>query len=340
MKSYGELFEQVISEENLLLAMRRAARGKRDREPVRAFLVKQDVEIAALRSELANGEYAPKPFHCFRIYDPKPRLISCSAFRDRVVHQALCAVICPLLERSFIYDSYGCRVGKGIHRAIRRAQFQSRRHGWFWKADIRRFFDSIPLTRLEAMLLPRFREVRMRELLAIVIRHGAREADRATARGLPIGSLTSQWFANCYLDTFDHWLLESYGAKAYVRYMDDFVVWGSNKDALFACWQESSIWLRDSLGLALKQEACFVAPVTEGLPFLGHRIYPGFVRKRGIRLRRTRRRIRKLESAFEQGRIAEASFVDRVRALSANAPLSRWRDLAKKGTLRCRGLRS
>ncbi|MFT5200460.1 MAG: RNA-directed DNA polymerase [Planctomycetota bacterium] len=319
MKSYGKLFEQVVALDTLQEAVRRASRGKRSRHAVLAFLARESQELDCLRAELISGTYAPAPFTRFRIHDPKPRMISCSVFRDRVVHQALCAVITPLLERRFVFDSYGCRKGKGSHRAITRAQHFSRRFAYFWKADIRSFFDSISHDQLEQVLLPMFRETRLRNLISLIIRANPLPG-LAPGTGLPIGSLTSQWFANLYLDRFDHWLVEDMKVAAVVRYMDDWVVWSDSREALFDTWASTCDWLKAELALSLKEKACCVAPVTEGIPFLGYRVYPQVLRRNSIRLRRRRRIERKLQDAYDGGEMDEISLVERMRAMRAVPP--------------------
>ena len=142
MKSFGGLFERVSAAENLRAAMARAARGKRHRRPVAAFLADADTELEVLRTELLAGRYEPRPYTQFRVLDPKPRTISCADFRDRVVHHAVCDVIGPLLERRFIEHTYACRVDKGTHRAVLQAQTFSRRSAYFLKLDVRRFLEA------------------------------------------------------------------------------------------------------------------------------------------------------------------------------------------------------
>ena len=303
MKSYGGLFPRIVAPDNLGAAMLRAARGKRDRPTVAAFLQHADTELGALREELLSDRYVPRPYTQFRIMDPKPRTISCADFRDRVVHHALCAVIGPLMERRFVHDSYACRAGKGMHRAVLRAQEFCRRFGYYLKADIRKCYDSIDHEALLGVLLPMFREKRLRELLRRIVVHPV--PGQRPGRGLPIGNLTSQWFANLYLDRLDHFVKDDLGVGGYVRYMDDFVLWDDSKERLHRAAAEVADFLACELRLSLKAEASRLAPTREGLPFLGLRVYPGLLRLQHGRRQRTLRLVRRRQAEFGAGSIGE-----------------------------------
>lgn len=276
MKSYGGLFERICDLANLHSAMVLAARGKRDSGPVNAFLAHADAELCLLREELRSGRYVPRPYQQFTILDPKPRVISCADFRDRVVHHAVCDIIGPLIERRLVADSYACRVGKGTHRAVLRAQELCRRYVYFLKLDVRRFFDSIDHHILLALLSRLFREPELRALLETIVRHPV--PGQASGKGVPIGNLTSQWFANLYLDGLDHLVRDEWGLGGYIRYMDDMVLWSDSKPRLWRAHDEACAWLERERRLQLKPEATVLAPSCEGVPFLGMRVFPGRLR--------------------------------------------------------------
>ena len=313
MRSHGGLFERVIARETLDAALDRAARGKRDREAVRAMLRQRDWALEHLRAEPANGCYRPRPVTQFTIRDPKPRRISCADFRDRVVHHAVCAVLAPLIDQRLIADNYACRAGKGSHRALQRAQAFSRRHGWFLKTDIRRYYDSVDHAVLLDKLRRLCREVPMRALLRVLVEHPF--PGQAPGKGLPIGNLTSQWFGNLYLDEIDHWIKEGQRMPGCVRYMDDIAVWADDKDSLFALAADLRARLGERLGLELKEERTLIAPISEGMPFLGWQVYPGLLRQQGPRLRRQRRLLARREAQYRAGEIDAARLTDCVRAL-------------------------
>lgn len=307
MKSFGGLFDRIASPESLHTAMLRAVRGKRHRPAVARFLAGSEIELERLGDELLRGEYRPRRYAQFRILDPKPRLISCADFRDRVVHQSICFHIGPCLERRFIDASFACRVEKGCHRAVLQAQQQCRRHRYYLKLDVAKYYDSIRHDILLALLKRTFRERRLLELLEIIVRHPL--PGQVSGAGIPIGNLTSQWFANLYLDGLDHRAVENWGGGGYVRYMDDFVFWDESRDRLWQIREDAARYLLEERGLAIKEGCLPPTPVTEGLPFLGMRIYPGMLRLRHSRLWRTRRRVRYLERQVSLGMIGEDELV-------------------------------
>ena len=157
--------------------------------------------------------------HCFRILDPKPRLIHAPGFPDRVLHHAIMAHAGPVLDRGLVDDTYACRTGKGTLAAVQRACAQAGRFAWFAQIDIRAYFASIGHERLLALLQRRFRD---RDLLALLRRIVGAHQPTAGC-GLPIGTLTSQYFANFYLNGLDRLLLEHMRVRGYVRYLDDAV---------------------------------------------------------------------------------------------------------------------
>ncbi|WP_295590240.1 RNA-directed DNA polymerase [uncultured Lamprocystis sp.] len=314
MKSYGGLFARILDPANLEAALERAARGKRERDPVQRLLAERATVLPRLREALAAGTYRPRPYEQFAICDPKPRRISCAHFRDRVVHHAVCAVLAPLIERRLIADNYACRVGKGSHRALLRAQDCARRHAWFLKTDIRRYYDSIDHAILLAKLDTLCREPALRRLLAVIVEHPI--PGQRPGKGLPIGNLTSQWFANLYLDEVDHWIKEVERIPGYVRYMDDLALWADDKERLFALAADLRALLAARLGLELKEEGTLIAPVGEGMPFLGWRVYPGLLRQQGPRLRRQRRLLARREAQYLAGEIGADKLQDCVRALA------------------------
>jgi len=313
MKSFGGLFECIVAPENLEAALYRAARGKGYRGLVSRFLANVDEELPALEEELRSGTYRPRPFTQFRILDPKPRLVSCACFRDRVVHHAVSAHIAPVVERRLIDDNYACRKGKGSHRAVLRAFGFARRFGFWMRTDVRHYYENIDHDILLAKLRVLFRESRVRSLLEVLVRSGPPGA--SPGKGLPIGSLTSQWFANLYLDGIDHWIAEERQPGACIRYMDDIAVWSDSKALLHALADDLEARLRDELRLELKREVTLVAPCSEGMPFLGYRVYPGTIREKGSRVRRRRRLLARREGEFLRGEMSGEKLQACARAM-------------------------
>lgn len=197
MKRVGLLFERVVAFENLLYATRQAARGKTSQLRVAHFLFHQEKECLRLQTELKQGIWLPSGFRVFEIREPKPRRISAADFQDRVVHHALCNILEPVFERRLIFDTWACRRGKGSHLAVKRAQVFSQRFPYFLKCDIRRYFDNVDHAILKRLLRRLIKDQAVLNLLDRIIDHPLPGA--SPGKGLPIGNLTSQHFANLYL---------------------------------------------------------------------------------------------------------------------------------------------
>ncbi len=317
MKREGHLFERIVTFDNLYAAARKAFRGDKKYTPrAAAFYFHLERELLTLEQELLAGSYRPLPYHTFLIYEPKQRFISASDFRDRVVHHAICNYLEPLLDTGLIFDSYACRVGKGGHAAVKRAQSFARRFGYVLKCDIRKYFETIDHERLKQMLTRKLKDRRLLELLALIIDHAVPEY--TPGKGLPIGALTSQLFANLYLSELDHYLKERLQIKGYLRYMDDFLTFGRTKAELreiLPCIRE---FVTNRLLVDLKEEAILLTPVSQGIPFLGFRIFPGLVRLDRRHLVQFRRTIRAREQAYQNGEIDEVFLVRSVNSLIAH----------------------
>ena len=306
MRRCGGLFEQACSYANLHLATKRAVRGKITNPDVARFHMNREFELLSIQEELLSGAYQPRTYHCFTIYEPKKRTICAAVFRDRVIHHAICNILEPIFERFFIHDSYACRRDKGTHRAVNRVRKFLRADGYFLKTDVKKFFDSIDHGILKALLRCKIKDSRFLKLLDTIIDHPM--PNQICGKGLPIGNLTSQWWANFYLDQLDHYLKDQLGVRRYVRYMDDIVVVNDNKDALHNLRVHVDSYLKERLELRLKQDGTFVAPVTEGVPFLGFRIFPNLIRLKRTNLVRFRRNFREKEKAYLSGEMDEDRF--------------------------------
>lgn len=317
MKRVGHLFERIVTFENLASAAHKAFRGsKKYTGRAATFYFNLEQELLLLEQELRSGVYRPAPYHTFTIYEPKQREISASDFRDRVVHHAICHVLEPLLDRSMIFDSYACRTGKGAHAAVRRAQTFARRFRYFLKCDIRKYFESVDHETLKQILARKLKDPPLFDLLSLIIEHPV--PVYATGKGIPIGALTSQLFANLYLGELDHFLKDRLHMKGYLRYMDDFLCFGDDKATLREWLLLIRSFVTDRLRLDLKEEALVLAPVSQGIPFLGFRIFPGLIRLDRTHLVRFRRKIQQREQAYRQGEIDEDALIRSVNSLIAH----------------------
>lgn len=311
-----DLYTELCSWDNLYLAWRHAARGKRGRGPAAAFEFYLEDNLVALQTELQARTYQPGAYHSFYIHEPKRRLISAAPFRDRIVHHALCNVIEPPFERSFIADSYANRVGKGTHRALDRAQHFARRYRFCLQCDLRQFFPSIDHALLRATLARKITDPDVLWLMDRILAGGAgvlsEEYDMVyfpgddlfavnRPRGVPIGNLTSQFWANCYLNPLDHFVKRELRCAGYVRYVDDLLLFADDKATLWA-WRAALVARLARLRLTLHPGA-HPRPVTEGLPFLGFVVYPdrrALKRRKGVAFAR---RFRALYAAWQAGEI-------------------------------------
>ncbi|MCP5526901.1 MAG: group II intron reverse transcriptase domain-containing protein [Verrucomicrobiales bacterium] len=312
MKRSANLMKQIAARDNLCWAAWRAGRGKRQRPEVRAFMGRLTDELAALQTGLNTGAIELGDYHYFTIHDPKERRICAASFRERVLHHAVMRICEPVFERGLIHHTYACRRGKGQTGAVQAAERNSRRHAWFLKLDVRKYFDSIDHNVLLGLLERRFKDVPLLGLFGRLLD----TYQTAPGKGLPIGNLTSQHFANYYLDPLDRFVTATSGFGAYVRYMDDFVIWHSDRARLRALRTDIEAFLADRLRLAVKERTP-VHPVGRGLDFLGFRLRPASRRLDAHSRKRFVRKYRGCLAAFGQGEWTESEMQRRLTALFA-----------------------
>jgi len=313
MKRVGNLFEKVISFENLLIALRRAMKGCGRTKATCRFFFDLEYQLLKLQEQLEYGTYSPGAYRYFTIYDPKERVIAVAPFRDRVVHHAVVNVLTPIYERVFIYDSYATRPKKGTHAAIERAQKFLRRWPWYLKADIEKYFDSVNHDILLEILSRKIKDDKLLKLLERIVRNTP-----PPGKGLPIGNLTSQFLANVYLDPFDHEIKDGLGIKGYIRYMDDFVICMDDRKELEALLPQTEAFLLEKLDLQLKPGATWLNKSIHGLSFLGMRIFPGIIRVRSKNRQRSLRRLRQKVEAWKVGYIEEEKMVQSLTSIAGH----------------------
>lgn len=266
MKRCGNLFESVCLFENLLLASKKAQKGKRFRPSVSIFNLNLENELLCLQKELQDQTYQIGSYKQFYIYDPKKRLISAAPYRDRVVQHALCNIIEPIFDRIFVYDSYACRKGKGSHEAVERFTEFSRKNDYVLKCDVKSYFASIDHETLWQFILGKIKDKQALWLIRQII-------DSTVSPGIPIGNLASQIFANLYLNELDHYLKEAVKCSCYLRYMDDLVVFGKDKTRLTEVKDLIRLKLA-KIKLAMHENKSQIYEIKSGVPFLGYKIWP------------------------------------------------------------------
>lgn len=272
MKRPGYLIEQIADMANLELAFHKAQRGKAAKAQVLAFGKNLGANLKVMKAQILSGQVEIGGYHYFTVYDPKKRQICAAPFHQRVLHHALMNVCHPYFEQHQINDSYASRPGKGTYAALERAAAFNRRYAWFLKLDVRKYFDSIHHGVLRSQLCRLFKDPHLLRIFDRILDSYQVEP----SRGVPIGNLTSQYFANHYLSPADHFAKEILRIPAYIRYMDDMVLWHDDKAALL----EAGRQFQDFIGERLKQELkpfC-LNKNTEGLPFLGYLLYPDTMR--------------------------------------------------------------
>ena len=317
-KQFFHLYPSLTHFDNLYLAFKKAAKGKRGQPQVATFEFYLEGNLFQLQEELETQTYRPGPYTSFYIRDPKLRLISAAPFRDRVVHHALCNIIEPLFERTFIGDSYANRKGKGTHAALDQAQAFVRHYPYVLQCDIRQFFPSVDHAVLQTLLARKIGDPQTLWLCNQILQSGAGVLkdeyqmvyfpgdDLFTAlrpRGLPIGNLTSQFWANVYLNELDQFVKRELHVSAFCRYVDDFLLFSEYKRQLWA-WKDAIRAKLQALRLTLHEGSSTVYPVKNGVPFLGFRLYPThrrLKRKNGVAFQR---RFKTLRGQYAQGKIS------------------------------------
>lgn len=330
MKRYGNLWSEILAWENLNLAARLAQKGKRYRENVLEFNYNLEPNLFQLQTELTDKTYRPGAYKTFEIYDPKPRLISAAPYRDRVVHHALCNVIVPRIERSFIRDSYANRVGYGSHRALQRFTQFARSSSYVLQCDIRKYFPSIDHEILKAQIR---RKIKCKDTLWLIdtIIDGSNPQDPVIEyfpgddlltpvmrrKGLPIGNLTSQFLANFYLDSFDHFVKEKLHAKKYLRYVDDFALFAGDREMLAEARQKIEENLA-SLRLKIHPIKSQLFETRIGANFVGFRVFPEKIRVRNDNLRRGRLRLKTMQKEYKRGSLTLEKLKRRMQSWEAH----------------------
>jgi len=300
--TYNNLISSIYSFNNLYAGYIKARKCKRYTNDVLKFSSNLEKELIELQKELSSGRYKTGNYKRFTIFEPKKREISALPFRDRVVHHALCAIIEPLFNNKFIHDSYACRLGKGTHAASSALSLYLRRSKRIWdrayclKGDIKKCFQSIDHEILKRIIR---RTIRCKKTLTLID-----EIIDSTSgsKGIPIGNLTSQLFANIYLNELDHFIKEKLKVKFYIRYLDDFIIIYRDKEVVHGWHGKIKQFVEQQLKLTLNAKTS-VFPVNQGVDFVGYRTWAThkLLRKRSII--GMKRKLRKLAVLHREGRI-------------------------------------
>lgn len=265
MKRIGNLYEQIISVENLRLADQRARKGKASQYGIKLHDKTREANILLLHSWLKDKTYRTSPYTTFKIYEPKEReIFRLPYFPDRITHHAVMNILEPIFIRTFTADTYSCIKGRGIHGAagaLKKALRDQPGTQYCLKLDIKKFYPNINHRILKGLLRKKFKDPYLLWLLDEIIN---------SAPGLPIGNYLSQYFANFYLTYFDHWLKEVKGIRYYFRYADDLVILSADKPSLHRLLADIKYYLSQELNLEVKLNYQVFPVETRGIDFVGY----------------------------------------------------------------------
>ncbi|MBN1347718.1 MAG: RNA-directed DNA polymerase [Phycisphaerae bacterium] len=338
----ASLWDELTSWRNLVAAARKARLGKRRQPEVARFELERERELLGLQRALRDRTYRPGAYRAFHVHEPKRRLISAAPYRDRIVHHALVNVTSPLFERNFITDSYANRIGKGTHRAVERYHEFAGRFGYVLQCDIVKFFPSVDHEILKGLLRSRIRDGDVLWLCDLIIDASNPQEPAADyypgddlfapcerRRGLPIGNMTSQFWANVYLHGLDSFVKRGLRRKGYVRYVDDFLIFGDDKRDLWATRGRVIEYLQ-RLRLRIHEDRAQPRPTRRPSRFLGYRCWPRHRYLSKENIRRFRRRGRAMQRRYAAGEMGWEEVKARLCSWNAHAAT------ADSWGLRCR----
>lgn len=311
MKRAGFLIEKIADTDNILYAFYKARRGKQLKKEVILFSELLDENIQKLRTSILLGNVDVGNYTYFHINDPKPRKICAAAFHERVLHHSIMNVCHQYFEKNLIETTYATRPNKGIYQAIDRAKRASKKFNFVAKFDFKKYFDSIDHTILKQKLERMFKDKKLLDVFNQIID----SYETNENKGLPIGNLTSQYFANHYLSSMDHYIKENLKVKEYVRYMDDFLIFASDINELNNIIEKIIDF--SSNNLLLKLKPIIKMQVTSGIPFLGYKIYPNKVLLNSRSKKRLVCKIVDCQKLLKKGDWSEKKYMEHIIPLMA-----------------------
>lgn len=312
MKRAKSLFKQIVDYENIRLAWLKARKGKSSKPVVRNFSKNVNSNLLKVQNNLKANPPVLSSYTQFTIFDPKERVISVVPFVDRVMHHAIMNVLEGVFERQFIFHTYACRKEKGSHKAVEYAFVKVKKCKYFLKLDVRKYFDNIDHEILKLRLSRIIKDTDcLRLLSALIDSYGC----SIKGKGLPIGNLTSQFFANFYLSSLDHYILEQLKPCGYVRYMDDFLLFSNSKEQLKDFLKQIQLFCKNQLHLELKSPVLGYSK--SGVSFLGYLIKPENISLSQKSKKRKVKKLKRLNYELDQGLTSEEDYIKRVKCMYA-----------------------
>lgn len=305
MKRISNLYQRICDFDNIVLAAYKAFKSKTAVVEVIKFRNEFYSNIATLRERLINKDLTFGNYNEFIIYEPKKRLICAAPLEQRIIHHAIMNVCHFYFDRNLIYDSFASRPDKGVHKAVLRTQELAKSYRYFVKLDFRKYFESINHNVLKAKLAKLFKDRDLLQLFYRII-----DSYGIDGHGLPIGNLTSQYFANYYLSELDHEMKETAKCKAYVRYMDDVIIMAETSDEVKRLSKYYSNYAYSNLSLKVKPP--LKGRICNGIPFLGYRVFKDKIMLGGKSKRRFKRNIHLLSKLYSRNKISEWEYSSRL----------------------------
>lgn len=322
MKTLKNVFEQVVDYDNLYRAYLNARLCKRYRYEVLNFSAHLEDNLVKLQKELIDRTYTLGKYREFYIYEPKKRLVMAQPFKDRVVQWAIYQVLNPVFAQGYITDSYACIKERGTHKAVKRLHYWLRQVGkkpekyYFLKLDISKYFYRIDHDVLMGILKRKIRDDDMIFLLDKIVNSSetnfglppgkspgeVKRSDRVSEKGMPVGNLSSQMFANLYLNELDQYCKRTLGIHFYVRYMDDVIILHQDKDQLHEWKRIIDTFLKEKLQLDLNEKTC-IRPITLGVEFCGYKIWNTHIKLRKSTALKMKRNLKKLQKEYAAGEV-------------------------------------
>lgn len=322
MKIFKDLYWLIISPQTLFHSWNVFKEDKKNKPDVIAFEFDLEKNIFDLYRDLKNETYKHGAYKGFWIHDPKLRRIHKATVRDRVLHHAIFRVLNPIFEPTFTSNSFSCRVGKGTHKGMKKVAEMLRtvsqnntRECYALKCDIRKFFDSVDHDILIRILDKRIKDKKVMDLVREIIdSFVASRPNLFDRRGIPIGNLTSQIFANIYMNEFDQFIKHDLKVKYYARYTDDFIIISSDKKYLEDLITPIQDFLRAKLYLELHPKKVHITKHIRGIDFLGYVILPEHIKLRTRTKRKIPKKIKEMVYSYKSGKISELTLFSSLQS--------------------------
>lgn len=311
MKREGNLKERIVDIDNVALAAHKAFRGKRGKAEVKDFVKDFNRNISVLRDKIESGNIVVGDYHYFTIYDPKERIICAANLEERILHHAIMNVCHTRFDKSLVYDTYATRPGKGVYAALDRAQRAMCRYNYYAKLDVRKYYDNIDHVILKSAIKRLFKDKWLLGIFERIIDSYSVQP----GKGIPIGNLTSQYFANIYISALDHYMKEVIRVPLYVRYMDDVLMFCNDKCILRDYVSAFVRYARCENGLEIKQP--LLGKCSSGVSFLGYKVMPGYMLLNGRSKKRFRAKLNEYCKMYSMGNIGDEELSLRLVPLIA-----------------------